>query len=133
MNVNIRNLQPLFFIMGIIALASLIVSGCASTFTRETSTTKFSEGEKAISIARESNAAIIAPAALELATDKLAGAGKALENDDYETATRLSEQASVDADYARVKAISMKEKKATEMSRENINALRHEVERMPAE
>jgi predicted lipid-binding transport protein (Tim44 family) len=131
MNVKKRKMQHLFFIMVVIALALLIANGCTTKFTRETSTTKISEGEKAISIAKESNASIDAPADLAVARDKLTVAKTALEKEDYETATRLAAQASVDADYARVKAISEKAKRATEKSREDVNTLRDEVERMP--
>ncbi len=131
MNVKKRKRQHLFFIVIIIVIVLLIVIGCAKKFTRETSITKMSEGEKAISVAKESNASIDAPADLKVALDKMTAAKKALQKEDYETATRMAEQASVDADYARVKAISDKAKKATEERRETVNTLRHEVERMP--
>jgi hypothetical protein len=132
MNIKKRKMQHLFFIMVAIALISLIANGCATTrFTRETSTAKISEVEKAISIARESNASIDAPAELDVSTGKLTGAKTALENENYEAATRLAEEASVDADYARVKAISEKAKKATRKSQEKVNTLRNEIERMP--
>jgi Flp pilus assembly protein TadB len=130
MNVKKRKSQHFFFIFFLV-IASLIVIGCAKTFTRETSITKMSESEKAISVAKESNASIDAPADLKVALDKMTAAKKALQKEDYETATRMAEQASVDADYARVKAISDKAKKATEERRETVNTLRHEVERMP--
>jgi hypothetical protein len=130
MNVKKRKSQHFFFIFFLV-IASLIVIGCAKTFTRETSITKMSEGEKAISVAKESNASIDAPADLKVALDKMTAAKKALEKEDYETATRMAEQASVDADYARVKAISDKAKKAMEERRETVNTLRHEVELMP--
>jgi len=131
MQIKKRKRQHLFFIVFIIVVALLIVIGCARKFTRETSITKMSEGEKAISVAKESNASVNAPADLKVALDKLTAAKKALEKEDYETATRMAEQASVDADYARVKAISDKAKKTTEEKRETVNTLRHEVERMP--
>jgi hypothetical protein len=130
MNVKKRKSQHFFFIL-LLVIASLIVIGCAKKFTRETSITKMSEGEKAISVAKESNASIDVPADLKVAVDKLTVAKKALEKEDYETATRMAEQASVDADYSRVKAISDKAKKAMEERRETVNTLRHEVERMP--
>ena len=132
MNIKKRKMQHLYFIMVIIALTSLLAGGCATTrFTRETATSKISEGEKAVSIAQESNASIDAPVELAVAQDKLTEARTALEKEHYKTATRLAEEASVDADYARVKALSEKSKKATEKSRENVNTLRNEVERMP--
>jgi hypothetical protein len=132
MSVKIREIQNLFFVMVMITITSLIANGCASTrFTRESSTSKISEGEKAISIARESNANIEAPEDMVAAQDKLMAARTALETENFETATRLAEQASVDADCARVKALSEKAKKKTEVSRANISTLRREVERMP--
>jgi hypothetical protein len=131
MNIKKRKIKHLLFIAIFVGIASLMASGCAKTFTHETSTTKMSVGEKAISVAKESNASIDAPAELKVAVDKLTAAKKALEKEDYETATRLAEQASVDADYARVKAISDKAKKATEERRQTVNTMRHEIERIP--
>ena len=93
MNVKKRKRQHLFFIVIIIVIVLLIVIGCAKKFTRETSITKMSEGEKAISVAKESNASIDAPADLTVALDKMTAAKKALQKEDYETATRMAEQA----------------------------------------
>lgn len=123
--------QHLLFIVIMIVLALLIANGCTKKFTRETSITKMSESEKAIGVAKEINASIDAPAELRVAVDKLTTAKKALEKEDYETATRMAEQASVDADYARVKAISEKAKRSKEEMQENVNTMRHEFERMP--
>jgi hypothetical protein len=131
MNVKKRKRQYLFFTAILVVILSLLVNGCAKTFTRETSITKMSVGEKAISVAKESNASIDAPAELKVAVDKLTAAKKALEKEDYETATRMAEQASVDADYARVKAISDKAKKSMEERRATVDTMRQEVERMP--
>lgn len=132
MNAKKRKIQHLIHVIVMLAITSLIANGCVSTrFTRESSTSKISEGEKAISIANESNANIEAPEDMVAAQDKLTAARAALGMEQYETATRLAEQASVDADCARVKAISEKAKKKTEVSRANINTLRREVERMP--
>ena len=131
MSVKKRKMQHLFFIMIIIVLSLPIASGCAKKFTRETSITKMSECEKAIGVAKEINASIDAPDELKVAIEKLTTAKKALEREDYEMTTRLAEQATIDADYARVKAISEKAKRAKEEMRENVNTLRHEGERMP--
>lgn len=131
MNVKKRKMQHLVFILVIIGLVSLIAIGCTTRFTRESSISKISEGEKAIDIAKESSASIDAPAELDASRSKLTAAKTALENENYEAATRLAEQASVDADYARVKAISGKAKKASQKSQEKVNTLRDEVERMP--
>lgn len=130
MNEKNKKMRHVVFIMAMMALTSLIITGCA-TFTRETATVNISKGEKAISVARESDARVNAPAELALADDKLAASKAALEKNDYESATRLAEQATIDADYARVKAISDKDAKAAELSKENIKTLQKEVDRVP--
>jgi len=122
---NRRNrIQQLFIVF--VALG-LLVSGCAgahSALPRE----KISEGDKAIREARESNASQDAPAELKAAEDKLAAARAALGKKDYADATRLAEQASVDADYARAKGSSEKARKKAEELNQNIKTLRQEIE-----
>lgn len=113
----------------VMAVFGLVMGGCAPTNGALT-TQKISQGDKAISEAKESNASLNAPADLNTAEGKLAQAKEALAKKDYGKATRLAEQAQVDADYARAKTSSEKAKKMNEEMQKNIEALRQEIERL---
>jgi hypothetical protein len=119
-----RKLQQLF--VGVAALGLLLMSGCTTfaTLPRE----KISQGDKALMEAKESNASLNAPVELKAAEDKLAEAKAAFGKKDYEKATRLAEQASVDADYARAKGTSEKANKKAEELRQNMKTLRQDIE-----
>lgn len=120
---NRKNGIPKLFIV-FVALG-LLVSGCAgAALPRE----KISEGDKAILEAKEGNASLNAPVELKAAEDKLEAAKAAFNKKDYDEATRLAEQASVDADYARAKASSEKARKKADELRQNIKALRQDIE-----
>ena len=122
---NRQLLFPLFF-MG--ALAILLTVGCASSGSRSTATMKISESEKAISVARESNAITNTPVDLRNAEEKLAQANQAFTDDEYLEATRLAEKATVDADCARIKADAEKAKKDADQMHQNIRNLRQDPE-----
>src|SRR5512136_1888325 len=91
-----KGIQVLFVV--VIALTVVGLSGCGgfAALPRE----KISEGDKAMREAKESNASLNAPAELKVAEDKLAAAKAAFNKKNYDEATRLAEQASVDADFA---------------------------------
>ena len=112
----------------VIALCILLTGGCAgySTLPRE----KISEGDKALLEAKQSNASLNAPVELKAAEDKLAAAKAAFAKKDYEEATLLAEQASVDADYAQATGTSMKAKKKAEEIRQSIQTLRQEIDQL---
>jgi hypothetical protein len=118
---------PLFF-MG--ALAMLLTMGCASRGSLSAANMKISESEKAISVARESNASTNTPVDLRNAEDKLAQANRAVTDDEYLKATRLAEKATVDADCARIEANAEKAKKEADQMRQNIANLRQDLERI---
>lgn len=109
----------------------LMINGCATyaTLPRE----KISEADKAVVEAKESNANLHAPGELKTAEDKLAEAKTAFEKKDYDKATRLAEQASVDADYARVRGGLEKAKKKAEELHQNIKTLSQEIELLSKE
>ena len=111
---------PLLF-MG--ALAMLLTVGCASSGSLSTATIKISESEKAISVARESNASTNTPVDLRTAEDKLSQANLAFTDAEYLRATRLAEKATVDADCARIEAKAEKAKRDAEQMRQNIRNL----------
>ena len=58
----------------------------------------------------------------------MAQAKEAFAKNDFDKATRLAEEASIDADYARSKATSEKARKMAEGLREDIKVLRQEVD-----
>lgn len=119
-----RRLQQLF--AGVAVFGLLLISGCATyaALPKE----KISQADKAVNEAEESNASLNAPTELKAAQDKLGAAKTALGKKDYEEATRLAEQALVDADYARAKGTSEKAKKKAEELHQNIKTLRQEIE-----
>jgi macrodomain Ter protein organizer (MatP/YcbG family) len=59
---------------------------------------------------------------------EVAQASEAAYKKDYDEATRLAQEAIIDADYARYKAASEKARKTAEELRENIKSLRQEVD-----
>jgi hypothetical protein len=124
MNRKRRSLQ-LFLVLAVLGL--LLASGCA---TNGTLPEKISQGDEAIRKAGESNATLNAPGELKAAEEKLVQAKEAAYKRDYDKATRLAEQVSIDADYARYKASSEKVRKMAEQLREDIKALRQEVDHL---
>jgi hypothetical protein len=110
------------------AVVAAFAAGCAGNGTIAAS--KVSEGDKAVRVAREADATVRAPAELKLAEDKLAQARLALDDKDYERAARWAEEASVDADYARAKAVSEKQRNVVAEMQRNIDALRREIDRL---
>jgi len=118
-----RKQLQLFLVLAVIGL--LLASGCA---TDGTLPEKILQGDEAIRKAAESNATLNAPGELKAAEEKLVQAKEAAYKKDYDKAIRLTEEASIDADYARSKAASEKARKMAEQLREDIKALRQEVE-----
>lgn len=86
--------------------------------------------EKAINVARDSNAKIYAPLELRYAEEKLNQAKAAFEREEYDKARQLTEEASMDAKFAEAKALSEKEKKLVQETKDSIQILRNEIERI---
>jgi septal ring factor EnvC (AmiA/AmiB activator) len=122
-----KKMQRFFVIMAALGLL-LIGAGCAGN--KALSTQKISLGDKAVSEAKDNNAALNAPAELNAAEGKLVQAKEALAKKDYEKAGLLAEQASIDADFARAKATTGKARKTNDEMRKNIELLRQEIERL---
>ena len=120
-----RKQLQLFLVLAVFGL--LLASGCA---TDGTLPEKILQGDEAIRKAAVSNATLNAPGELKAAEEKLVQAKEAAYKRDYDKATRLAEEASIDADYARSKAASEKARKMAEQLREDIKALRQEVEHL---
>ena len=114
----------LFFPFICIGVLALMTVGCASSGSLSTATMRISESEKAISVAKESNASTKTPVDLRNAEEKLAQANRAFNDAEYLQATRLAEKATVDADCARIEAKAEKAKRDAEQKRQNIRTLR---------
>ena len=116
--------QGLFVV--VLALTILGLSGCSglAALSRD----NISEGDKAMLEAKESNASLNAPVELKAAEDKLEAAKAAFDKKDYDDANRLAEQALADVEYARAKGSSEKERKKADELRQNIKALKQDIE-----
>ena len=109
-----------------LALVVLLLSGCASS---RVPPPDLSSSRNAVAEADQAGAAEAAPLALRNARMKLEEAQRALNDEDYERAMRLSEQAQVDAEYAEAKARASTAQAAIDELRESIRVLRDEIER----
>jgi hypothetical protein len=112
------------------AVAVLFMAGGCTSMNATLAGEKVSAGEKAVADAREGNAILNAPDDLAIAQGKLAQAKEAFSRQNYEEAARLADQASVDADYARARATTQKNRKTAEDMKRNIETLRQEIGRM---
>jgi hypothetical protein len=92
-------------------------------------TAKVSTADVAIQKAEERDAARYAPLEMRLAREKLEKARRAMDDDEYERARRLSEQAFVDAELAEAKADAQRAREKTDQVRESVESLRGEAER----
>jgi uncharacterized membrane protein YqiK len=102
------------------------ILGCATILVP---TEQMSNAEIALRKADESGAAQYAPLELHVAREKLDEAGLAFEDERYEQARRLAEQAFVDAEHAEAKARTEKARRnAKEVSR-TVEVLRGESRR----
>jgi hypothetical protein len=115
-----------------LALCGLLgVSGCAGKEKALTGQ-QIANTEKSIASARDGNAATNAPLDLKLAEEKVAAARAAAGKKDFDQARDLLEKAQADADLARAKSASMEAEQAAKRTRDNINTLRKEIERVEA-
>ena len=112
-----------------IVIAAPLAAGCAGN--GPLASTKLAQAERAVDEAQQSGAAVSVPVELRTAEDKLKAARAAMANKDYDVAIRQSEQAAVDADYARARAANERVKKMADEMRANIQTLRQELERLP--
>jgi hypothetical protein len=106
----------------------LLMVACATSGSLSTANIKMSESKKAISVARESNSGAETFVEFRSAEDKLALAKSAFTDGDYLTATRLAEQATVDADCARIKSKAGKAKQEADQMRQDILNMGQTVE-----
>lgn len=119
--------------MGLIFLATTLVTACAST---SASKEEMSVASEQISIAKtDLNSAIsaggneFAPLHVKSAMEKIGKAEKALAAEEYTRARQLAEQARADAQLAEETARSAKAQKAADALKEGSRILREEMNR----
>ncbi len=107
-------------------LAGIGLAGCEST---PPPSADLRAAEIAVGEAAEARAAEYAAGPFVLAQDKLDRAREAFEQEDYDTARRLAQQAEVDAQFAEASARSDIANARVAELRESIRILREEIER----
>ena len=110
----------------LIVIVIPFMAGCASKVAPVENITS---AEMAIMVAQESNASVYAPLELKVATDKLKQAKAAIEREEFDKAQRFADEAMLDAQLAEAKSRSEKAQKTAQEMRDNIETLRHEIER----
>jgi hypothetical protein len=113
----------------LLLLITLVVSVGIATAKDIAPIEKITTVEKALAVARESNATIHAPLELKLAEDKLKKANMAIDEEEFEKARRLADEALLDAKLAEAKSRSKKAKNLAQEMRNSIDTLRREIER----
>lgn len=109
----------------IIFLGSMIPA-CAGVAPME----KMVKLESQISNARQAEAIVYSPLELKFAEDKYQLAQDAIEDKDYDVARQLADEALLDAQFAEIKALSVKAEKEAQEMRESIETLRSELNRL---
>jgi len=113
-----------------LAAAALTLGGCSSPPKPRT---EIALTSTALQNAELAGAREFAPIELRQANDKNSQAQVAMKKEEYEKAKRLSEQALVDAEFARAKSEAEKSRIALEEAQNNIQLLRSEMTRTKAE
>ena len=124
----IRSYQPKRSIC-LTVVAALFMAGCASTPTTPAPTGQMSISRAAVSEAISAGGNEFAPLQIKSAMDKMNGAEQAMTANNYVLASRLAEEAQVDAQLAETMARSAKAQKAAEALRESNRVLRQEIDR----
>ncbi|WP_069132079.1 DUF4398 domain-containing protein [Rhodohalobacter halophilus] len=107
-----------------------LTGACAST---NPPTRQLTETETVIRQADQIGAGDYAPLEIRQARQKLEQAHAAYNNEDYEEAARLAEQAKVDAELAQIKTLSGKAQLAVRELRESIRLLEEELSKRDGE
>ena len=113
----------------ILVIALIVAAGCS---TARRPTAQMAKADLAIHDADKSDAPDLAPLELRRARDKYEQAKRALDDDKYDRARRLAEQALVDAELAQAKADSEKAQRQAHQTRDSIDTLRREADRPAA-
>jgi non-homologous end joining protein Ku len=104
---------------------ALGLAGCAGKPPTET----LSQAELAVQQASKATASQYAPLELQLASEQLDNAKKAMDDEEYDDARRLADQALVNAQLAEAKAGAEKTRQAAAELRKSIETLRAELQR----
>lgn len=112
--------------LSMIACIVLVIGACATTNVPAPDT---SEAEAMIKQAEEAGAQEYAPVELRNAREKVEQAKAYVEQEKNAEALRMTQQASVDAELALIKARSAKAQEAVKQLQETIETLREEIER----
>lgn len=110
----------------LIAIVIPFTVGCA---TKVAPVENITGAEMAIKEAQESDASVNAPLELKVATDKLNQAKAAMEQEQFDSARLLADEAMLDAKLAEAKSRSEKARKIAQEMQDNIETLRHEIDR----
>lgn len=115
---------------GLISISTivLLMAGCASTMPPPTE--QFAVTKASITRAASVGGNEFAPLELRAAIDKMNSAERAMADKDYVKATRLAEQAQVDAQLAETKTALEKAKIAVRNAEESERVLRREIDRI---
>ena len=105
---------------------AFLLSACSS---RRPPTAQLSTADLAVRSASDQTASQHAPLDLRLAREKLDKARNAIDDDEYDRAERLAEEALVDAQVAEAKTRAAKSRETLQQTRQDIDALRREAER----
>lgn len=119
------NLKP--WLTALCSVAVLTVAACGSMETPATADVAVSKA--AVDNAAGAGAAEFAPVEMRSAREKLARANKAMTDKNYELASEMANQASVDAKLAQSKAGSAKAQAAAAALQDDIRIMRAELQR----
>ena len=112
--------------IGVIILLLSMMCACAGVAPIE----KMAKLDSQIESARQAEAIVHAPLELKFAEDKYKMAEAAIEDGKYERASRLADEALLDAQLAEEKALSVQAEQEVQELRESIEALRSELMRI---
>lgn len=124
-----RKMVSQYVATGLAVVGACLVAGCATT---DTVSPRLPGLEANINAAKAADAMVYAPAQLKSAEAKLAAAKLALASKDMVAASRLIDEAMVDADYARELAPTEKAKNVAGKLREDIQSVRDHIKQMPS-
>lgn len=124
------NTQPTFIrqcrTLAVTLVAGMIIAACTSI---QPPTTEMAVAEAAVQRANTADTRDGAPAALQLAIDKLSSARNAFEREDYALASQLAQQTQVDAELAEALAQTATAEIAAQETQAAARALRDGLNR----
>jgi Domain of unknown function (DUF4398) len=112
-----------------VSLVCSALCGAAGCSSVSPPVDKIAAADLAVRQAETSTASQYAPLPLRMAREKLEAARRAMDEEEYQDARRLAEQALVDAQLAQETAASAKARAAAEELQQSIETLRQEAQR----